>query len=82
MYTMRLDGGHEFSARLQLSGESLSVRLGASDETFNQQIAQRIGELEAGLKEAGLELTQIFVAPLQLSLRPRLGAYQLINERV
>lgn len=79
---LRLDGGHEFSARLQLSGERLSVRLGASDENFNHQIAQRIGELEAGLKEAGLELTQIFVAPLQLSLRPRLGAYQLINERV
>ncbi len=79
---LRLDGGLEFSARLQLIGESLSVRLGASDVAFNDQIAQRVDELEAGLKEAGLEVKQIFVAPLQVSLRPHLGACQLINERV
>jgi hypothetical protein len=58
------------------------VRLGASDVAFNDQIAQRVDELEAGLKEAGLEVKQIFVAPLQVSLRPHLGACQLINERV
>lgn len=79
---LRLDGGLDFSARLQLSGERLSVRLGASDEAFNDQIAQRVGELEFNLKEAGLEVTQIFVAPLQVSLRPRLGTCQLINEKV
>ena len=79
---LRLDGGHEFSARLQLSGETLSVRLGASDETFNHQITQRVGELELGLKEAGLEVNQIFIAPLSVSSRPRIGARQLINERV
>lgn len=79
---LRLDGGHEFSARLHLSGESLSVRLGASDADFNDQIAQRVGELEQGLKEAGLAIKQILVAPLRVALRPRLGTCQLINESV
>ena len=79
---LRLDGGHEFSARLQLSGESLSVRLGASDATFNHQLAQRVGELELGLKAAGLTVSQIFIAPLAVSSRPRVGACQLVNERV
>ena len=79
---LRLDGGHEFSARLQLSGESLSVRLGANDATFNHQLAQRVGELELGLKAAGLTVSQIFIAPLAVSSRPHVGACQLINERV
>jgi hypothetical protein len=79
---LRLDGAHEFSARLQLSGDCLSLRLGASDAAFNDQITQRIGELEHGLKAAGLEVSQIFIAPLTMSSRPRLGRCQLINERV
>ncbi len=79
---LKLDGGHEFSARLQLSGDSLSLRLGSTDAEFNEQIGARIGELEHGLSDAGLEVNQIFIAPLAVSARPRIGARQLINERV
>ncbi len=79
---LKLDGGHEFSARLQLSGDSLSLRLGSTDAEFNDQISARIGELEHGLSDAGLEVNQIFIAPLAVSARPRIGARQLINERV
>lgn len=79
---LKLDGGHEFSARLQLSGDSLSLRLGSTDAGFNDQIAARIADLEQGLSEAGLEVNQIFIAPLTVSTRPRIGARQLINERV
>lgn len=79
---LRLDGAHEFSARLRLSGDRLSVRLGASDAAFNDHITQRIGELEHGLKAAGFEVGQIFVAPLSMSSRPRLGRCKLINEQV
>ena len=69
-------------ARLQLSGDSLSLRLGSTDAEFNDQISARIGELEHGLSDAGLEVNQIFIAPLAVSARPRIGARQLINERV
>jgi hypothetical protein len=79
---LKLDGGHEFSARLHLSGDSLSLRLGSTDAEFNDQISARIGELEHGLSDAGLEVNQIFIAPLAVSARPRIGARQLINERV
>jgi hypothetical protein len=79
---LKLDGGHEFSARLQLSEDVLSVRLGSTDARFNDQIVARIADLEHGLKDAGLEVNQIFIAPLTVSPRPRLGARQLINERV
>jgi len=79
---LKLDGGHEFSARLQLSGETLSLRLGSTDNEFNDEIAARIGDLEHDLSAAGLEVNQIFIAPLTVSTRPRIGARQLINERV
>lgn len=79
---LKLDGGHEFSARLQLAGDSLSLRLGSTDAEFNDQIAAHIADLERGLSEAGLEVNQIFIAPLTVSNRPRIGARQLINERV
>lgn len=79
---LKLDGGHEFSARLQLTGNSLSLRLGSTDADFNHQIATHIADLEHGLSEAGLEVNQIFIAPVSVSLRPRIGARQLINERV
>jgi len=79
---LKLDGGHEFSARLQLNGDSLSLRLGSTDAAFNDQISERIAELEHGLNDAGLEVNQIFIAPLTQSSRPRIGARQLINERV
>ena len=79
---LKLDGGHEFSARLQLSGDSLSLRLGSTDAGFNDQIAAQIGDLEHDLADAGLLVNQIFIAPLTISNRPRIGARQLINERV
>lgn len=79
---LKLDGGHEFSARLQLSGDTLSLRLGSTDSAFNDEIAARIGNLEHDLADAGLEVNQIFIAPLTVSTRPRIGARQLINERV
>ncbi len=79
---LKLDGGHDFSARLQLSGDTLSLRLGSTDADFNDQITARIAELEHGLRDAGLEVSQIFIAPVTVSSRPRVGARPLINERV
>lgn len=79
---LKLDGGHNFSARLQLSGDTLSVRLGSSDVEFNAKIAAHITALEDGLRGAGLEVNQIFIAPLAVSARPRVGTRPLINERV
>lgn len=79
---LKLDGGHEFSARLHLTGDALSLRLGSTDADFNEQIAVRIADLEHDLKDAGLQVNQIFIAPVSASSRPRIGAQQLINERV
>ena len=79
---LRLDGGHEFSARLQLTGATLSVRLGSTDAEFNAQIGARVGELEVGLREAGLDVQQIVVAPLSVAARPQIGARQLIDDKV
>lgn len=79
---LRLDGAHQFSARLQLNGERLSVRIGAGDAEFNNEITQHIGELEHNLNAAGLDVSQIFIAPLTMSSHPRLGHRQLINERI
>ena len=79
---LKLDGGHNFSARLQLSGDTLSVRLGSSDVEFNAKIAAHITALEDGLRGAGLEVNQILIAPLAVSSRPRVGTRPLINERV
>ena len=79
---LRLDSDHDFSARLQLSGDTLSLRLGSTDVEFNEKIAARITELEDGLRDAGLEVKQIFIAPLSISSRPRVGTRPLINKRV
>jgi hypothetical protein len=79
---LKLDGGHEFSARLQLAGDTLSLRLGSTDAEFNDEIAERIGDLQRDLADAGLEVNQIFIAPVAVSARPRIGARQLINEKV
>lgn len=79
---LKLDSDHDFSARLQLSGDTLSVRLGSTDVEFNAKITARITELEDRLRDAGLEVKQIFIAPLSVSSRPRVGTQPLINERV
>ena len=79
---LKLDSDHDFSARLQLRGDTLSVRLGSTDVEFNAKIAARITELEDRLRDAGLEVKQIFIAPLSVSSRPRVGTQPLINERV
>lgn len=79
---LRLDDNVEFSARLQLSGDTLSLRLGSTDAQYNAELERRLAELEAGLLGAGLSLGALLLAPLQVDQRPRLGARQLINERV
>ncbi|MGE0858767.1 MAG: hypothetical protein AB7I01_00880 [Gammaproteobacteria bacterium] len=79
---LRLDDNVEFSARLQLSGDTLSLRLGSTDADFNAELERRLAELETGLLGAGLNLGALLLAPLQVDQRPRLGARQLINERV
>ena len=79
---LKLDSDHDFSARLQLSGDKLGVRLGSSNVDFNEKISAHITELEDRLRDAGLEVKQIFIAPLTVSSRPRVGTRPLINERV
>ena len=79
---LRLDDNVEFSARLQLSGDTLSLRLGSTDADYNAELERRLAELETGLLGAGLNLGALLLAPLQVDQRPRLGARQLINERV
>lgn len=79
---LNLDDGHEFTARLRLTGAVLDLRLGANDAEFNRLLGAHLGELERLLDAHGLTVNPIRVAALTVPTQPRLDGRQLINVTV
>ena len=79
---LRLGADCEFTAQLRLTGTTLDVQLGTTDDEFNQLIRGHLRELEQQLGAHGVQVGPIRVASSALSSRPQIGNRRLVNERV